>query len=128
VGKIVRGGLDGGEGDRFGRGGWFFLFFFFFVLHHALDEQEGGAFGSCGLGDVGARGEDAEGGIDGDLFYGLRCGLGFGGFCGLDFWQVEAGDLEAVEEEAGAPGIDVVGGNALQDFADGGLDGGAIFG
>jgi hypothetical protein len=46
----------------------------------------------------------------------------------LDFWQVETGDLEAVEEEAGAPGIDVVGGDALQDFADGGLDGRAIFG
>jgi hypothetical protein len=46
----------------------------------------------------------------------------------LRFGEVEAGDLEAVEEEAGAAGIDVVGGDALQDLADGGLDGGAIFG
>ncbi|MCU1248609.1 MAG: hypothetical protein JWQ49_1638 [Edaphobacter sp.] len=41
--------------------------------------------------------------------------------------EVEAGDLEAVEKEAGAAGIDVVGGDALQDVADGGLDGGAVF-
>jgi hypothetical protein len=120
AGKIVCGGLEGGKGDRFGRGGWFF----FFVLQHALDEQGDSAFGPCGLGDIGARGQDAEGGVDGDLFYGL--GFGFGE--GLRFGEVEAGDLEAVEEEAGASGIDVVGGDALEDFADGGLDGGAIFG
>jgi hypothetical protein len=44
------------------------------------------------------------------------------------FGEVEAGDLEAVEEQAGAAGVDVVGGDALQDFSDGGLDGGAVFG
>jgi len=44
------------------------------------------------------------------------------------FGEIEAGDLEAVEEEAGAAWVDVVGGDALEDFADGGLDGGAIFG
>lgn len=103
-----------------GCGGWFF----FFALHHALDEQGDSAFRSCGLGDVGARGEDAEGGVDGDLFY----GLGFRFREGLWFGEVEAGDLEAVEEEAGAARVDVVGGDALQDFADGGLDGGAVFG
>jgi hypothetical protein len=101
--------------------GWFFVFF---VLHHALEEQGDGAFWSCGLGDVAARGEDAEGGIDGDLFY----GLGFGFRRGLWFGQVEAGDLEAVEEEPGAARVDVVGGDALQDLADRGLDGGAVFG
>jgi hypothetical protein len=69
--------------------------------------------------------EDAEGGIDGDLFYGLRFRRGFG--CGLSFGEVEAGDLESVEEEAGAAGVDVVGGDALEDLADGGLDGGAVF-
>jgi hypothetical protein len=37
--------------------------------------------------------------------------------------EVEAGDLEAVEEEAGAAGVDVVGGDAAEDFADGALDG-----
>ena len=45
--------------------------------------------------------------------------------CG--FGKVEAGDLEAVEEETGAAAVDVVGGDALEDFADGSLDGGAIF-
>ena len=100
------------------------FFVFFFVLHHALDEQGDGTFGSCGLGDVGSWSEDAEGGVDGDLFYGL--GFGFGE--GLWFGEVEAGDLKAVEEEAGAARIDVVGGDALQDLADGGLDGGAVFG
>jgi hypothetical protein len=44
------------------------------------------------------------------------------------FGKVEAGDLEAVEEEAGAARVDVVGGDALKDLADGVLDGGAIFG
>jgi hypothetical protein len=39
------------------------------------------------------------------------------------FGEVEAGDLEAVEEEAGAAGIDVVGGDALKDLANGVLDG-----
>jgi hypothetical protein len=46
----------------------------------------------------------------------------------LGFAEVEAGNLEAVEEEAGAAWVDVVGGDALQDLADGGLDGGAVFG
>jgi hypothetical protein len=45
----------------------------------------------------------------------------------LGFGEVEAGDLEAVEEEAGAAGVDVVGGDAAEDLADGGLDGGAVF-
>ena len=35
--------------------------------------------------------------------------------------------MEAVEEEAGAAGVDFVGGDALQDFADGGLDCRAVF-
>jgi hypothetical protein len=121
--QIVCGGLEGGDSGGFGGGGWFW-FFFGRHLHHALDQQGDGAFGSCGLGDVGAGGEDAEGGIDGDLFYGLGFGLGEG----LWFGEVEAGDLEAVEEEAGAAWVDVVGGDALQDFADGGLDGGSVFG
>ena len=50
------------------------------------------------------------------------------GLGGLRFGEVEAGDLEAVEEEAGAAGIDFVCGDALEDLADGGLDGGAVFG
>ncbi len=50
------------------------------------------------------------------------------GLGGLRFGEVEAGDLEAVEEEAGATGVDVVGGDALEDLADGVLDGGSVFG
>ena len=46
----------------------------------------------------------------------------------MRFGEVEAGDLEAVEEEACAARIDFVGGDALEDFADGGLDGAAVFG
>jgi hypothetical protein len=119
----LKDGNDGGLGGSFVDVG-FGWFFFGLHLHHALDEQGDSAFGSGGFGDVGARGEDAEGGVDGDLFYGL--GFGFGE--GLWFREVEAGDLKAVEEEAGAAGIDVVGGDALEDFADRGLDGGAVFG
>ena len=87
-----------------------------------------------GFADFGAGGEDAEGGVDGDLFDGLVFGFGFvggSGFglgSGLGFGEVEAGDLEAVEEETGAAWVDVVGGDALEDLADGGLDGGAVFG
>jgi hypothetical protein len=54
----------------------------------------------------------------------LESGRSFGG---LGFGQVKAGDLEAVEKEAGAARVDVVGGDALEDFSDGGLDGGAVF-
>src|SRR5882757_7843391 len=50
------------------------------------------------------------------------------GLGGLLFGEVEAGDLEAVEEEAGAARVDVVGGDALEDLTDGVLDRGAVFG
>ena len=42
--------------------------------------------------------------------------------------EVDGGDLEAVEQEAGAAGVDLVGGDAAEDLADGELDGGAVFG
>jgi hypothetical protein len=48
------------------------------------------------------------------------------GLCGLDFGKVEACDLEAVEEQTGTAGIDLVGGDTLKDLADGGLNGGAV--
>ena len=85
-----------------------------------------GAFALFGFADFGAWGEDAEGGVDSDLFY----GLGFSGELGvgLNFGEVEAGDLEAVEEETSAAWVNVVGRDALEDLADGGLDGGAVFG
>jgi hypothetical protein len=44
----------------------------------------------------------------------------------LRFGEVEAGDLEAIEEEAGAAGVDVVGGDTLEDLSDGVLDGGSV--
>ncbi len=52
----------------------------------------------------------------------------FGGFGFRGFGEVEAGDLEAVEEEAGAAGVDVVGGDAAENFADGKLNTGTIVG
>ena len=41
--------------------------------------------------------------------------------------EVEASDLKAIEEEAGAARVEVVGCDAAEDFADGGLDGAAVF-
>ena len=95
-------------------------------MHHLFDQETDGALAFFDFADFGAWGEDAEGGVDGDFFYSLD----FGGFFpgGLGFREIEAGDLEAVEEEAGAAGVDVVGGDALEDLADGGLDGGSVFG
>ena len=68
-------------------------------------------------------------GVGGDLFDGLwgffagiACRLG--GLAG----EVGAGYLEAVEEEAGSLGVDLVVGDAEEDLADGELDGGAVFG
>jgi hypothetical protein len=42
------------------------------------------------------------------------------------FREVETGDLEAVEEQSGAAWIEVVGGDALENFSDGELYGGAV--
>jgi hypothetical protein len=71
----------------------------------------------------GAGGERAEDGVDGDVFDG---GLGWRG--GVLAGEVEAGDLEAVEHEAGAARVDVIGSDALEDLADGVLDGAAVLG
>ena len=51
-----------------------------------------------------------------------------GDVVGSGLGEVEAGDLEAVEEQAGAAWVDLVGGDALEDVAEGELDGGAVFG
>jgi len=61
--------------------------------------------------------------VVGDFFEGLGGGLEF-----FLAGEVGAGDLEAVEEEAGTAGVEVVGGDALEDEADGELDGGAVLG
>ena len=60
-------------------------------------------------------------GIGDDFLYGF--GLG----CGR-FGEVQAGDLEHVKEQAGALGVEAAVGDALDDDADGGLDGGAVLG
>ncbi len=61
--------------------------------------------------------------MGGDLF-----DLGWWGVFGVLAGEVGAGDLEAVEEQAGAFGVDLVVGDAEEDVADGELDGGAVFG
>ncbi|HTH52659.1 MAG TPA: hypothetical protein VL495_01835 [Edaphobacter sp.] len=63
-----------------------------------------------------------------DLFEGLLGKWqGVGGKLGVG-WEIGAGDLEAVEEEPGAARVERAGGEALQDEADGELDGGTVFG
>ncbi len=76
-------------------------------------------------GKFGGGCDGAEFGVEDDFFDGFGVDAVGAGFF---FGQVEAGDLEAVEEQAGAAGVEVVGGDALEDEADGGLDGGAVFG
>jgi hypothetical protein len=99
-------------------------FFFLLALQDAFEELSDGALAFDGVADFGGWSEEAEFGVGGDLFDGFGCGL-----CGgLLFGEVEAGDLEAVEEEAGAARVDVVGGDALEDLTDGVLDRGAVFG
>ena len=85
-----------------------------------FEEALRGALGLVGA-ELGGWGEEAVLGIEGDL------GDDFGGLLArVGFWQVEAGDLEAVEEKAGAARVDVVGSDAAEDFADGLLDGAAV--
>ena len=117
-------------------GFWFgcWLGFFFLpgagVCFESFHEDLGEASAAVWIGvEFCGWGEGAVGGVEGDLFYGLWGGLRWGlGFGGGVFGEVGAGDLEGVEEQAGAAGVDVVGGEALDDLADGVLDGGAVFG
>jgi hypothetical protein len=46
----------------------------------------------------------------------------------LVFGEVQAGDLEGVEEQACSSGVEVVVGYFLEDDADRGLDGAPVFG
>jgi hypothetical protein len=87
------------------------------------------ALASLGFGDFGAGSEGAKGGIGDDLFDEIGGVVGIAVACGDGgAGEVEAGDLEAVEEETGAEWVDVVGGDAAEDLADAALDGGAVLG
>jgi hypothetical protein len=74
------------------------------------------------LGEVLGESDEAEVGVLDDFFDGFG---GIGG--GLARREVDAGDLEAIEQEAGAAAVELIGGEAEQDLADGGLDGGTVF-
>ena len=92
------------------------------VAAEVFEEFAYDAAGTFGLGELGCRGEEALFGVGGDLFdrlwdgfvgiLALAAGYGVAG-------EVGAGDLEAVEEEAGAAGVEGVGGDGEQDLADG---------
>jgi hypothetical protein len=108
------------------------LITFFVGSSNGVEKESHGAAGAalCFV-EVEDRGEGAQFGVGSDLLYdfgfvGLTrvaaAGVGFG------FGEVEAGDLEAVEEQAGSAGVDLVGGDAPEDAADGVLDGAAVFG
>jgi hypothetical protein len=98
----------------------------------AEQESGDGAEAFFGFGDFGAGSEGAVDWVGDDFFYGF---LGFGSGFGIGFGivrlllrKIAAGDLEAVEKETGSAWIEIVGGDALKDFSDGGLDGGTVFG
>ena len=99
-------GVDFGQGD---------------VVAEAVEQEVGeGWVGGGGL-ELVLGGEEAVDGVGDDFFD------GFGGFGG-GFGEVERGDLQAVEEQAGALGVKTAVGDALQDQADGGLDGASVLG
>ena len=110
-------GWDVCERVEFGGGGFGFLCV---VAGEAFEEAgEYGVF--FGVFQLGGWGEGAEFGVGGEVFD------EGGGFVG---WGVaaqgEAGNLEAVEEQAGAAWVEVVGGDALENLAEGELDAGAV--
>ena len=89
---------------------------------HQIDVFPHGLAGATAFKVFGGRSECAEVRVLNDFVDG-----GDGFLRGLRLGQVEAGDLEAVEQETGSAGIEVIGGYALKDFADGALDGAAVF-
>jgi hypothetical protein len=106
--------------------GFFFFVFGLVFVGELIEELAHDAFWAAYGGVIVVLegwGEEALFEVGGDLFD-LRRGGVFGVLAG----EVGAGDLEAVEEQAGAAGVDGVGGDGLEDLADGLLDGGAVFG
>jgi hypothetical protein len=75
-----------------------------------------------GKGDLGPGCKGSEAGIGDDYFdrLGVACGFRVAR-------QIEAGDLQAIEEKACTFGIDLVAGDTAEDLADGALDGATVF-
>ena len=117
------GGLGGFGGVCGGAGG-----FVGFVFGPLLEEDFGEGFFVRGGLEFGDGGERAVGLVEHDFFHGSGWGMGGLRLCLHGFREVRGGDLEAVEEEAGALEVEVVGGDAAEDFVDGELDGGAVLG
>jgi hypothetical protein len=93
--------------------------FVFFVLEPLLVKDLVKAFLVWGFLELLLGGEGAVEVVEDDFFYGfrgLRDGLG----------EVGAGDLEGVEEQAGAAGVECVGGDAVGDGVEVELDAGAV--
>ena len=97
------------------------------VVSEVFEEDADDAL-AFGFAEFRAGGERAVERVGDDFFdevgFGFAAGMTGRGFAG----EVEAGDLEAVEEQAGTFGIELVAGDALEDLADGGLDGAAVLG
>jgi hypothetical protein len=90
------------------------------LLVPLLNEEVDDGLLARGRVDLGDGSEGAVGSVEEDFvdgFDGRRCRFG----------QIERGDLEGVEEEPGAFGVEAAAGDALGDEGDGGLDGGTVF-
>ncbi|HEV2575720.1 MAG TPA: hypothetical protein VGU25_00800 [Acidobacteriaceae bacterium] len=87
-----------------------------------FEEELHGAFGFI-VAELGGWGEEAVFGVVDDFadrLFGFGVGIGLG--------QVEASDLEAVEEQPRAARVDFVGGDLLENDGEALLDGAAVFG
>jgi hypothetical protein len=90
-----------------------------------FEEELGEAFAGLFDGDFGDGREGAVEGVEFDLFDLGDFGR-FGFAAGLS-GQVDGGDAQGAEEQAGALVVELVEGDAVSDFEDGALDGGAVF-
>ncbi len=98
-------------------------------FEHAFKDALNEASGTVVLVEFGNGSESAESWVEDDFFDQMGFLLCSGSACLCSFaGQVHAGGLQAVEEEAGSLGVDLIAGDAAEDFADGGLDGAAVFG
>ena len=85
-----------------------------------LADEGGRGWVGCAL-ELGGLCEGSQIGMDDDVNDSLRRGCG-----GRNAWQIDRGNLESVEQEAGAPRVELVRGEAVEDLADCGLDGAAV--